>query len=245
MKAFYKFLLIFIIGVCGTKAEGNYYIGLGAGLNFADMQNDVYASAQDRVEMGRPIEYHYFGGRRLKHNGAFAGKLFFGYEMDTLPIFFESGYLYDGLTAKHSKILILDDTFDSATPPDEPEISIVKLNRKHTFSVGIGARKQFNSALSAKIGMDLLYSRFEMESAPSADYSPTVSDVNKKKYKLGLAPWVGASLDFNGMEAGIRYQYARYQELKMSGDYSPSKFNIMTKTKPEYHTVFITLSKRI
>ncbi len=233
-------------------ADNGAYVGFGLGNTFANISNKTNASAYD--EGISTTEYHSFGNRRLKDKTGTTGKLYAGYEyeMQEFSLLFEGGYTLDTSEAEYGNEtsgennLELDGTLSSVgRDANDPVITSMKLKRNHIVSVGMGIKKEVAAKFSVMGGLDLLHSQFKFQSKGTADYTTGVNSVVKKKSKFGLAPWVGMSWDAGVVEAGLRYQYSRYQQLKTGGDYTPNKFNIANKIKPEYHTIMVTISKKI
>jgi len=228
-------------------AKNGFYLGLGLGKSFANMSNKTTSVAYDTIDEAN--EAYGFGDRKLKDN-AFAGKLFVGYEyeMAAVALLFEGGYIADTSEAKYgdekntNQHLGLEYTFDDAT--GLPTITSMKLKRNRTISVGVGVKKEVSDAVFMMAGLDLLHTQFQFQSKGTATYTPAVNGVIKRKSKYGLAPWVGASWDTGIIEVGLRYQYAQYQKLQTGGDFSPGKFSVSNKIKPEYQTVMLTMSKK-
>ncbi len=234
--------------IAGTShADSGAYVGFGLGKAYANMSNKTNAGARDIFL--NEVEGRGFGDRKLKDD-AFAGKLFVGYEyeMSAVSLLFEGGYIIDTSEAKHGseknsdKNLLLENIEDAEG--DDPIITSMKLKRNRTFSLGFGVKKGVTKTVSMMAGLDLLHTQFQFQSKATATYNPAVNGVTRKKSKYGLAPWVGMSWDTGVVEAGLRYQYAKYQKLQTGGDFSSNNFSISNKIKPEYHTIMLTVSKK-
>ncbi len=194
-------------------------------------------------EVAGENESYGFGERKLKDD-AFVGKVMAGYEyeMSAVSLLFEAGYLVDTTKAKYDHEMPLSTTFDRDL--GVPTITSMKLKRNRTFSLGLAAKKGVSDKLSMLAGLDVLHSQFQYQATATGSYTPGVGGVVRRKSRFGLGPWVGMSWDMGMIEAGLRYQYAKYQKLKLSGEFSGGKFSVSNKIKPEYHTLMVTVTKK-
>ena len=227
-----------------SQASSGFYMGAGFGQSYGTISNTTSSRAFDELE-GKNRDYG-FGDRKLKRKSGsnFAGKLITGYEYDltACSLLLEAGYLVDTSKRKYDKTMVLNKLDD--VDNKEPAITSMKLERKSTLSLGIGAKKGLSDKVYMMGGLDVLNSKFKYQANATGSYTPGVSNVDKSKSKFGLAPWVGISYDMDVVEAGLRYQYAKYQVLKMNEEFSSSKFSINSKMRPAYHTFMLTLSKK-
>jgi|GEM_PF-3112485 len=236
--------------LAGTSyADSGAYIGLGLGKAYANAENKMSGNGLDAGQESTQIG---FGERKLKDkSGSINGKIFGGYEFDlsSVSLLAEVGIAFGNSKAEYTKNLELSNAVDDADFGVPPVITSTKLKRKNTFSLGLGVKKNLVDSFSVQAGLDLLYSRFEVKSTGTGTFDEDYTDVSKKKSKFGLGPWAGVSWDLGMVQTGIRYQYSRYQTLKMSGDFvknedGDSNFGVSNKIKPEYHTVMFTVSKK-
>lgn len=238
------------LGITGiATADSGTYIGAGVGYSYAHANTDINVTALDVAVP--ETDYYTFKGKALRGGPAFAGKLFAGYEQsfNTWSMLYELGYTLDtseakyGDTANSDKDLVLEGTADENN--ENPTIKSSSLKRKHTFSIGFGFKKPMTEKTAFLGGVDFLFSQFQVHGKSEANYNiNTTNGVVKKKYRAGIAPWVGVSWNLGPVDAGFRYQYARYQQFKLQGDTVPNRLNINTKAKPEYHNFMLTVSKK-
>lgn len=228
--------------LAGTAhAESGAYVGLGFGKAFANSKNKISGTGNDGLGDSVPAG---FGERKLKDKSAITGKFFGGYEFDLSNIVFltEFGFALDDAEAKYDKDLTITEAEDD--DGNAPKITSTTLKRNRTFSLGLGVRKQLVNNFSVLGGVDLLHSQFEVKNKASGNFAAGVNNVNKKKSKFGVGPWIGAAWDLGMVQAGLRYQYSRYQTLKTSGNFVSGDIAVSNKVKPEFHTVMVTVSKK-
>jgi hypothetical protein len=237
-----------------AQSESGFYVGAGLGYNYASANNKMSGYADNIVNTRSQFN---FGNRKLKDRGV-TGQFFGGYEfeMPMMTVLAELSYGFDGTEAKYGEgrtpieyhgVATRLGLSGDAIGAHAPKVTSIKLKRKHIFGLGLGLKKELNDKFAMMAGVRLLHSRFDLQLESTSGYQDedtSIPKVTKRKSKYGIGPWVGASWNLGMLDAGVRYQYSRYQQFKTSTAFSPDTFSVNNKIRPQYHTFMVTLSKK-
>ena len=212
----------------GMLSKGKFDVGVAVGAGIGNTKETLMIS-DDNPSISR---YKY----TLKGSGPLAG-VTAGYTIDKMKNVFgvSLAYYKDFYTSRNSGVQQdLLGSYDNQAKRD--------LRRKYTLELA----GKFGRMITEDI---LLYGKLGVvRSAFREQYGDTPIDLRHNVNGWGGVAGIGAQKSYDAVKVGLAYDYQYYQRLGTTMGYSvgtPVSVNYKNKTKfrPQYHNIYLTISK--